>query len=100
VTKVPKAIERLAQEERWREQALDRAIIRGPEPEPAPEGPTQAFTRRMAEQRREEEEHATRVRRLMFEHPNPPPDEPDPLRAQFVPGGVKRKRLRRRLFGR
>ena len=91
MTEVPKAIERLAKEERWREQALDRAIIRGPEPESAPEGPAQAFTRRMAEQRREEEEHATRINRLMHEHPDPLLHEPDPLRAFYrgsAPAGV------------
>lgn len=70
-----------ASEEQYRKDMrfLEKAGLREPEPEPA--SPQAAFTRRLAEQRREEEAHEARVNRAMHEDPSPP--VADPLRELY-----------------
>ena len=99
MTKIPKAIERLAKQEQWTEAALDKATapLGGTEPEPERGSAAAAFTARMTEQRQQEDEHEARVRRLMHEHPDPPLDEPDPLRSLAREQRAHRRQVKRRL---
>jgi hypothetical protein len=93
---LPEPIRRAVEQEERTEAALDRAA--GVEPEPPPEGEdaAQASIRRLAEQRRAEDERAARVNRLMHENPEARPDaEPDPLRE--LARSQRDRRRRRRL---
>lgn len=94
---VPDEIERLVRDEERREAALNRATAPvGGEPGPAaPATGTAAFIARMAAEREREEQHEARVSRLMHEHPDPPLDEPDPLRTLYAEQRASRRRRRR-----
>jgi hypothetical protein len=90
---LPEPIRQALKQEERTARALERAVAPFPAPEPEPENRLRAFTRRMAEQRREEEVRAARVNRLM--HENPSPDVDDPLRelARGQRAGRRRRRV-------
>lgn len=65
-------LERLIRDERWRQQALDKAA--GDTPAPPPEGETSAarLTREWREQDEAERRDEALARRVGFEHPDAP----------------------------
>lgn len=80
---LPPAVRAAVEQEERTERALERAVapLPGTEPDPEPRSSAEAFTARMAEQRRAEDEHEARVTRAMFENPTASTVENDPLRA-------------------
>ena len=99
MTENPRAIREILLQEERTEAALEKATTPLPaksvDGEDPPGTAAQAFTERMAEQRREEDKREARVNRLMHEHPAVPLDTPDPLRTHFANRGASKRRLRR-----
>ena len=93
MSELPESIREMVDQQERTARSLERASA--PPGEPEPQTSAEAFTARMAAQRRAEDERERLERQALFQHPEARLDEADPLRELARQQARKRRRRHR-----